>query len=534
MSVSTPSASHLRQLVANLFDGPDQPARAEGREVDAAHHSRGGVRGHRLEPPRQIAFVLAAQRVEPERPPDRRRITADAIARAVQDVDALAVVVGRPRPTGVPTVGALGDESVSRRSPLPPINTRGRGRCTARRQALRRPRRDGASPANVSSLRSEKAGDDFDRFGQAVEPQHRAAASSCRWLRTPARTSPAPRPTSIRPPETRSSVASAFARTDAGRSASQNTSVPSRTPRHPARQRGERHDRIETRFAVGRSAVLGQVEEEVVRHPHGVVARRRRALRVVDDRLEPQRTLAGNRVVVLRQARGRGASLEASDPPATRLLVTLATVLECVANVSEGRDVVDAARAGRPVRAIAASTCTPTPTITVRCSRSRGPVAHDAIERDARPRGRGRRSNVTIDGHDGVHPYPRRARRRAVRRARGHRRGERRLATVAAVEFGQWWAEHHGVPVFLYDDADAERRDLPSVRQRRVPARANPTSGPTAPHPTLGATRGRRPQTARRDQSRYWCRDDVADRPPHRARGSASATVGCRACGRSA
>ena len=35
-------------------------------------------------------------------------------------------------------------------------------------------------------------------------------------------------PTSIRPPEMRSSVASALASTDAGRSASQNTSVPSR------------------------------------------------------------------------------------------------------------------------------------------------------------------------------------------------------------------------------------------------------------------------------------------------------------------
>ena len=41
---------------------------------------------------------------------------------------------------------------------------------------------------------------------------------------------PAPSPTSSRPPLTRSSAANAFASTDAGRSASQNTSAPSRTP----------------------------------------------------------------------------------------------------------------------------------------------------------------------------------------------------------------------------------------------------------------------------------------------------------------
>ena len=40
---------------------------------------------------------------------------------------------------------------------------------------------------------------------------------------------PAPSPTSRRPPHTRSSVAIDLARTDAGRNASQNTSVPSRT-----------------------------------------------------------------------------------------------------------------------------------------------------------------------------------------------------------------------------------------------------------------------------------------------------------------
>ena len=47
----------------------------------------------------------------------------------------------------------------------------------------------------------------------------------------------------------RSSVASALASTDAGRSASQSTSVPSRTSGHGARERGQRDDRLEARLA---------------------------------------------------------------------------------------------------------------------------------------------------------------------------------------------------------------------------------------------------------------------------------------------
>ena len=53
------------------------------------------------------------------------------------------------------------------------------------------------------------------------------------------------------------------------------------------------------------------------------------------------------------------------------------------------------------------------------------------------------------------------------------------------------------MPVFLYDDADAQRRDLPSVRRDAFGSRP-PDFGPDAPHPTLGATAvgARRPLVA--------------------------------------
>jgi glutamate formiminotransferase len=62
-----------------------------------------------------------------------------------------------------------------------------------------------------------------------------------------------------------------------------------------------------------------------------------------------------------------------------------------------------------------------------------------------------------------------------------------RAAVGAARAFATWWASVHGVPCFFYDDADAEGRDLPSVRREAFVERA-PDLGPAKTHPRLGAT----------------------------------------------
>ena len=59
-------------------------------------------------------------------------------------------------------------------------------------------------------------------------------------------------------------------------------------------------------------------------------------------------------------------------------------------------------------------------------------------------------------------------------------------AVAAARRAGGQLAERHGVPVFFYDEADPERRSLPSVRREAFGVRA-PDLGPARPHPRLGA-----------------------------------------------
>ena len=63
---------------------------------------------------------------------------------------------------------------------------------------------------------------------------------------------------------------------------------------------------------------------------------------------------------------------------------------------------------------------------------------------------------------------------------------ERAGALAAALTFAEAVAHGHGVPVFLYDGADPDGRTLPSVRKEAFVSRA-PDFGPTTPHPRLGA-----------------------------------------------
>ncbi len=71
--------------------------------------------------------------------------------------------------------------------------------------------------------------------------------------------------------------------------------------------------------------------------------------------------------------------------------------------------------------------------------------------------------------------------------ALGGTTAERTQAAGEARAFGEWWASAHGVPVFLYDDADEQGRDLPHARTHAFRSR-RPDFGPAAPHPELGAT----------------------------------------------
>lgn len=60
-------------------------------------------------------------------------------------------------------------------------------------------------------------------------------------------------------------------------------------------------------------------------------------------------------------------------------------------------------------------------------------------------------------------------------------------AVAAARAFAEWWADARSVPVFLYDAADPEVRTLPATRHAAFSGRI-PDFGPDRPHPRLGAT----------------------------------------------
>ena len=72
---------------------------------------------------------------------------------------------------------------------------------------------------------------------------------------------------------------------------------------------------------------------------------------------------------------------------------------------------------------------------------------------------------------------------------------ERALTIELARAFGAWWAESFDVPVFFYEDAGADHCTLPEVRRDAFRTR-HPDAGPPRAHPRLGVTA-------------------VAARPPH-------------------
>jgi glutamate formiminotransferase / 5-formyltetrahydrofolate cyclo-ligase len=159
-------------------------------------------------------------------------------------------------------------------------------------------------------------------------------------------------------------------------------------------------------------------------------------------------------------------------------------LLECVVNVSEGRDDgalrVVADRCGASLVDVHTDADHNRSVFTLA-----GPGPQDAVAA-ARDLAAAVADTVSIAEHDGVHPYLG-ALDVVPFVALGGTKVEKAQAAEAARAFGQWWAETHDVPVFFYDDADDDGRDLPHIRRHAFRSR-KPDAGPAAPHPTLGAT----------------------------------------------
>jgi glutamate formiminotransferase len=155
-------------------------------------------------------------------------------------------------------------------------------------------------------------------------------------------------------------------------------------------------------------------------------------------------------------------------------------VLECVPNISEGRDpsVLEALAQAAGASLLDVHT---DPDHHRSVFTLAGPGPRDA-ETTASALARAAAALVDLRGHEGVHP----------------RLGvidvvpfvaldeEHDIAADAAASFAAWAVEELGVPVFFYDDADPKRRSLPELRADAFVKRA-PDAGPARPHPSLGA-----------------------------------------------
>jgi glutamate formiminotransferase len=158
----------------------------------------------------------------------------------------------------------------------------------------------------------------------------------------------------------------------------------------------------------------------------------------------------------------------------------MSSVLECVVNVSEGRDVA--------MLDVLSGSCGASlldrhqdPDHHRSVFTLAGPGPRDA-ETAAAALARAVAEQLDLTEHEGVHP----------------RFGmldvvpfcaldeDRDVAAAAALGFAEWAAADLELPVFLYDDADQLRRSLPELRAAAFTTRA-PDLGPTRPHPTLGA-----------------------------------------------
>jgi glutamate formiminotransferase / 5-formyltetrahydrofolate cyclo-ligase len=165
-------------------------------------------------------------------------------------------------------------------------------------------------------------------------------------------------------------------------------------------------------------------------------------------------------------------------------------VLECVVNVSEGRDhdalAAIASACGRSLLDVHSDPDHHRSVFTLA-----GPDEADA-EDAARRLTRAAAERIDVTQHEGVHP-----RLGAIDVVPFVALdGDADVAVTAARSFAAWVAGELAVPAFLYGDADADGRSLPDAR-RDAFTRRQPDHGPAAPHPALGAVAvGARPPLA--------------------------------------
>jgi glutamate formiminotransferase / 5-formyltetrahydrofolate cyclo-ligase len=154
------------------------------------------------------------------------------------------------------------------------------------------------------------------------------------------------------------------------------------------------------------------------------------------------------------------------------LHVRLDGVLECVINISEGRELERVARiaaaAGGGLLDVHSDPHHHRSVLTIVGEEAARAVASAAI------------AELDLRAHDGVHP-----RLGVVDVVPFVALDDSGLAAAAAARdaFAGWMAEVHAVPCFLYD----EDRTLPDVRRAAFRSML-PDTGPPSPHPTAGAT----------------------------------------------
>lgn len=147
-------------------------------------------------------------------------------------------------------------------------------------------------------------------------------------------------------------------------------------------------------------------------------------------------------------------------------------MLECVVNISEGRDrglVADiAGSAGEQLLDLHSDPHHHRSVLTLLGEEAPRAVARVAVEQ------------LDLRRHEGAHPRLGVVDVVPFVALRGSDHAD---AVAARDRFAAWFAGTHGVPCFRYGD----ERSLPTVR-RTAFGELHPTDGPGAPHPTAGAT----------------------------------------------